>query len=207
MLIIKFTIIRELPSRVDELRMRIAACGSIARGRKRGLRAADLILVVGVMCRADVYTSHHSASLRRQTASVTPITDHERQTHTRAGTRKRYRARTRTVDRATAATQPNDFFLSASFEAHAMDTASDKGKGFSGREGVNRLGGVFLYGRPLPEPTRRKIVELGQSGLRRCDISRQLRVSKASVSKILLRLASRGRQKEMFCVCVFVFYL
>ena len=123
-------------------------------------------------------TSHHSASLQRQSASVTPITDyHERQTHTRAGTRERYRARTTTVDRATAATQPNDLFLSGSSEARAMDTASDMGKGSSCREGVNRLGDVFLKGRPLPEPIRRKIVELWHSGVRQCDISRQLHVS------------------------------
>jgi hypothetical protein len=44
----------------------------------------------------------------------------------------------------------------------------------TGHSGVNQLGGVFVSGRPLPDTTRQKIVELAHSGARPCDISRIL---------------------------------
>ena len=63
------------------------------------------------------------------------------------------------------------------------------------KQRVNQLGGFFSNGRPQPLEVREKIVKMYASGIRKCEISRHLRVSHSCVSKILEKYHETGSIK------------
>ena len=58
--------------------------------------------------------------------------------------------------------------------------------------GVNRLGGIFKHGKPIPEDVREKIVQLAVQGLRGSQISRQLKITCSVIFYILKKYHQTG---------------
>ncbi|KAK1138078.1 hypothetical protein K0M31_002565 [Melipona bicolor] len=78
----------------------------------------------------------------------------------------------------------------------------------AGHSGVNQLGGVFVGGRPLPDSTRQKIVELAHSGARPCDISRILQENHLGddVGKQFLDRFARSESRQGVPYCTANYY-
>jgi len=70
-----------------------------------------------------------------------------------------------------------------------------------GHSGVNQLGGVFVNGRPLPDSTRQRIVELAHSGARPCDISRILQVHSSTVHNVIFIFIT------VYFITYFIYYV
>ncbi|CAG5114026.1 Oidioi.mRNA.OKI2018_I69.chr2.g8108.t1.cds [Oikopleura dioica] len=112
--------------------------------------------------------------------------------YTRAYNDENQQQESQTVPISVAVSEPNRGEQNRHRQSPPNGSDSSDSGSREGNGGVNQLGGMYVNGRPLPDPVRQQIVDMAQRGVRPCDIARQLRVSHGCVSKILARFYETG---------------